>query len=120
MLGGLRTTIYKVSDLELAKNWYSQVLRTEPYFDEPFYVGYNVAGYELGLKPVDGDSPRSDSVIAYWSVGDAATEFERILQIGAEKHTEPWDVGGGVFVAAVYDPFGNVFGIIENRHFKTE
>ncbi|MDP3909203.1 MAG: hypothetical protein Q8Q14_02335 [Gemmatimonadales bacterium] len=23
----------------------------QPYFDEPFYVGFNVGGYELGLNP---------------------------------------------------------------------
>jgi lactoylglutathione lyase len=42
---GLRTTIYKVSDLAKAKAWYSNILGIIPYFDEPFYVGFNVAGY---------------------------------------------------------------------------
>jgi hypothetical protein len=27
-------------------------------------------------------------------------------------------VGGGIKVASVQDPFGNLFGIIENPHFK--
>jgi hypothetical protein len=27
-------------------------------------------------------------------------------------------VGGGICVATVTDPFGNIFGIIENPHFK--
>jgi catechol 2,3-dioxygenase-like lactoylglutathione lyase family enzyme len=44
---------YKVADLAKAKDWYSRVLQIEPYFDEPFYVGFNVAGYELGLQPDD-------------------------------------------------------------------
>jgi lactoylglutathione lyase len=48
---GLRTTIYKVSDLAKAKAWYSKVFDTTPYFDEPYYVGYNIGGYELGLQP---------------------------------------------------------------------
>jgi hypothetical protein len=30
------------------------------------------------------------------------------------------DVGGGIRVATVLDPSGNVFGIIENPHFKIE
>ena len=48
---GLRTAIYWVADIEAAKAWYTKVLGIEPYFDEPFYVGFNVGGYELGLQP---------------------------------------------------------------------
>ena len=51
MFLGLRTVVYKVSDLGRAKAWYTKVLGIEPYFDEPFYVGFNVGGYELGLDP---------------------------------------------------------------------
>ena len=46
---GLITTIYKVGDIENAKNWYANVFRTQPYFDQPFYVGFNSGGYELCL-----------------------------------------------------------------------
>lgn len=38
---GLRTAIYKVGNLNTAKEWYSRLFETEPYFDEPFYVGFN-------------------------------------------------------------------------------
>ena len=50
---GLRTTIYKVGDINIAKGWYAEAFQVEPYFDEPFYVGFNVAGYELGLMEED-------------------------------------------------------------------
>ena len=51
MFQGLRTLIYGAPDLEATKKWYSEVLGYGPYFDEPFYVGFNVGGYELGLEP---------------------------------------------------------------------
>lgn len=51
MIQGLRTVIYHVTDLGQAKTWYSQVLEQEPYFDQPFYAGYSVGGFELGLIP---------------------------------------------------------------------
>ncbi len=51
MFLGLRTAIYHVDDIERARDWYSSILGFKPYFDEPFYVGFNVAGYELGLQP---------------------------------------------------------------------
>lgn len=49
MIKCLRTVVYTVKDLETAKKWYSEVLEIKPYFDQPFYVGYNVRGYELGV-----------------------------------------------------------------------
>jgi hypothetical protein len=33
-------------------------------------------------------------------------------------HEPVKDVGGGIEVASVLDPFGNLFNIIENPHFK--
>ena len=44
---GLRTTIYQVEDINSAKEWYAKVFEVQPYFDEPFYVGFDIGGYEL-------------------------------------------------------------------------
>ncbi|HUS03044.1 MAG TPA: hypothetical protein VMY77_15000, partial [Chitinophagaceae bacterium] len=48
---GLRTVIYFVRDVEKAKHWYTEAFSTTPYFDTPYYVGFNIGGYELGLHP---------------------------------------------------------------------
>jgi predicted enzyme related to lactoylglutathione lyase len=117
---GLRTVIYHVDDLPGAKEWYSRLLGVGPYFDEPFYVGFNVGGYELGLDPDVGGVARGANVVAYWGVEDAAAAYSRAQELGAGPHAEPREVGGGIIVATVTDPFGNVFGIIENPHFKLE
>jgi catechol 2,3-dioxygenase-like lactoylglutathione lyase family enzyme len=61
MLKGLRTAIYHVGDLDRAKGWYGEVLGKEPYFDEPFYVGFDVGGFELGLQPDEDGAPRSST-----------------------------------------------------------
>lgn len=121
MFLGLRTAIYHVDDIERAKAWYTGVLGIEPYFDEPFYVGFNVAGYELGLHPGDGNSAdKADGAVAYWGVENAAAAFQGILALGATVHEDLQDVGGGIKVATVKDPFGNIFGIIENPNFKIQ
>lgn len=39
---GLRTTIYKVKEIEKARDWYAEVFETQPYFDQPYYVGFNI------------------------------------------------------------------------------
>lgn len=50
-MSGLRTTIYKVNDIQKATEWYSKAFETNPYFNEPFYVGFNIKGYELDFNP---------------------------------------------------------------------
>jgi predicted enzyme related to lactoylglutathione lyase len=118
---GLRTAIYHVRDLDLAKEWYGAVLGIRPYFDEPFYVGFNVGGFELGLQPEEpGASRAGTGVIAYWGVDDAVAAFERLLELGATERGGVQDVGSDIRVATVLDPFENVFGVIENPHFSLE
>lgn len=113
MIQGLRTVIYPVGELEAAKAWYTRVLGVEPYFDEPFYVGYAVGGFELGLIP-DG-TPGAQGAVAYWGVSDVAAELIRIAATVLEPAHE---VGGGIKVATIADPFGNTFGLIENPNFN--
>ncbi len=114
---GLRTVIYHVSDIVRAKEWYMRAIGSAPYFDEPFYVGFNVGGFELGLDPNGDGSAGAGGTTAYWGVGDVQETLNHLLQIGAELHEPAKDVGGGIRVATVRDPFGNVFGIINNPHF---
>ena len=120
MFQGLRTVIYHVGDLQKAKEWYSTVLGIKPYFDEPFYVGFNVGGFELGLDPDMKGVSKGNNVVAYWGVKDAKASYQRMQKLGAKKHSDPQEVGGGIIVATLTDPDGNVFGIIENPHFKVE
>lgn len=86
MILGLRTAIYPAPDLAAARDWYAEVLGMAPYFDQPFYVGFSVGGFELGLVP------------------DATP---------GTNGPQPL-----IRVAAVIDPFGNRFGVIENPHFS--
>jgi predicted enzyme related to lactoylglutathione lyase len=120
MILGLRTTIYRVRDLERAKEWYGAVLGKDPYFDEPFYVGFDVGGFELGLLPEEpGDpAPGGEGAVAYWGVPDADEAYARLLELGATEREGVQDVGGGIRIASALDPFGNVFGVIENPHFS--
>jgi predicted enzyme related to lactoylglutathione lyase len=115
MILGLRTAIYPAPDLAEAKRWYAEVLGAAPYFDEPFYVGFSVGGFELGLVPdatpgVSGPQP-------LWGVANIEAAYARLIQLGAKPLDAIVEVGGGIKVAAVLDPGGNRFGLIENPHF---
>ena len=116
---GLRTAIYAVADLARAKAWYVDVLERAPYFDEEFYVGFNLGGFELGLVPEpDVPADRDAAGVAFWGVADAAAAYDRLLALGATDHEPIQDVGGGVKIGAVRDPYGNVLGVVENPHFR--
>jgi predicted enzyme related to lactoylglutathione lyase len=117
---GLRTVIYHVPDLSKAKAWYSVAFGVLPYFDEPFYVGFNVGGYELGLNPDMTNVQAGSNIITYWGVRHADEAFKSLLEKGAREHQPVHEVGEGIFVGSVFDPFGNIIGIIENPHFTGE
>jgi len=113
-LEGLRTVIYPAPDLAAAKAWWTTILGVGPYFDEPFYVGYSVAGYELGLLP---DLPLADGALAYWGVGEVAEAVRLAVAEGAVEHAPVSDVGGGIVTATVRTPQGPILGFIFNPHF---
>jgi predicted enzyme related to lactoylglutathione lyase len=118
---GLRTCIYRVTDLEAAKTWYTKILDIPPYFDEPFYVGYEVSGYELGLMPFEGENTEGsslDNINIYWGVEDIHVSYQRLLDLGATTDEAPNNVGGEMMVATLKDPWGNIFGIIYNPYFQ--
>lgn len=118
-IAGLRTCIYKVSDLKTAMAWYTKVFETEPYFNEPFYVGFNIDGYELGLQPDETpEGSKQGNVVAYWDAQDIETQYKRCIEAGALANEAPQDVGGDIKVATVKDPWGNIIGLIYNPHFK--
>jgi len=118
---GLRTTIYKVSDLDAAKKWYAKAFQIQPYFDEPFYVGFNIAGFELGLLADDmAVDKKTTNVLSYWGVENIVEEVARFIKLGATQDIEPTNVGGEIMVATVIDPWGNAIGLIYNPEFEPE
>jgi predicted enzyme related to lactoylglutathione lyase len=118
MFLGLRTVIYHVDDIDAAKQWYTTALGMQPYFDQPFYVGFTVGGYELGLDPDNTGITPGNNHVAYWGVEEIEEAYGHLLACGATRHSDIQDVGEGLRIASVCDPFGNTLGIIENPYFK--
>jgi predicted enzyme related to lactoylglutathione lyase len=114
MFLGLRTVIYPAPDLQAAKEWWTRVLGIAPYFDQPFYVGFSVGGYELALDP---EGRVEDGPTTYWGVPDAAQAVTRLVSEGASVRDEVVEVGDGIKVATVTEPSGLVIGVIENPVF---
>ena len=82
MVKGLATVIYGVTDLEKAKAWYASAFQQAPYFDQPFYVGFNIGGYELGLDPnFTVGKPGAGGTVAYWRVAEIEPAVQQRLPV---------------------------------------
>ena len=114
-VAGLRTVIYPAPDLAAAQAWWSGFLGLQPYFDQPFYVGYDVGGYELGLLP---DADPAEGALVYWGVDDVEHAVEVALAAGAGVHVAASEVGEGIVTATVRTPPGAILGLIYNPHFR--
>ncbi len=111
MFKGLKRIVYRVSDMEKAKQWYRQVLGAEPVFDSPVGVVFLVGGSFLALMPGAGASNEGDGVTAYWAVDDAISSQQRLCEMGATALSDMTTVAG-VRWTTVKDPFGNVIGVL--------
>jgi hypothetical protein len=114
-LHGLRTVIYPAADLTAATAWWSELLGVRPYFVEPFYVGFDVAGYELGLLPT---ADPADGAVTLWGVDDVRAAMARAIERGAVEHGPATDVGDGIVTGSVRTPGGPILGFIYNPHFQ--
>jgi len=112
MTTGIQTIIYPTTDLEGSKARFA-ALGVTPMMDEPYYVGYKVAGQDIGLDP-NGHKKGMSGPTAYWHVGDLRGKLAALLEAGATLVSDVQDVGGGRLIASVADPDGNVIGLLQD------
>jgi predicted enzyme related to lactoylglutathione lyase len=117
MFLGLRSLIHPAVDLAASKSFYGAMLGKAPYFDEPFYVGYSVGGYELGLWPA-GDPEKGP--VAYWGVDNIDEALAHLVSLGAVADDEITDVGESIRMVTVRSPMNELFGLIENPNFVAD
>lgn len=113
MFKKLRTVIYYVPDLQKAKEWYINLTGVQPYFNEVFYVGFDFNGCELGLHPQDETITPGNQTVCHWAVDEIENCVIKLVDKGATILHKVSDVGGGIKVATVIDPWGNAVGLIE-------
>ena len=125
-LKGLSTISFYANDFEEAKKWYSDILGMEPYFTVPGYAEFRLGDYQHELGIIDGKyapengAKKIGGAIAYWHVDNLQETFDLLVSKGAKLYEPITDRSGGkmAFVtASVVDPFGNVLGIMTNKHY---
>lgn len=112
---GIRSVIYPVDDVETSKKWWTKALGIDPYFDEPFYTGYNIGGFELGLFPA---GIQENGPVTYWGVDDIESSFRHFTQNDAVVVRGIEEVGAGIKVAILRSATSEIFGLIFNPHFQ--
>jgi predicted enzyme related to lactoylglutathione lyase len=108
---GIKTIIVPVRDLVGARALYGTVLGVEPYADDPYYVGFRVAGQELGLDP-NGHNHGMTGPVGYCHVDDVTASLRHAVDAGWRTRQDVKDVGGGQLAAIIEDPDGNVLGLL--------
>ncbi|GAB3158327.1 VOC family protein [Micromonospora sonneratiae] len=129
MLRGPATVNFWVDDPEAAKQWYTELLGVEPYFERPgngqpaAYYEFRIGDYQSELGLIDrryappGAAAAPGGAILHWHVDDVQAALDRLLSMGATPYQPLTEYGPGFVTASVIDPFGNVLGIMYNRHY---
>ncbi len=127
MLRGLSTLRFHATDLEAAKRWYTGLLGIAPYFERPGYIEFRLGDYQHELGILDsrfrGQLGQTDAsaqpggAVVYWHVDDLDAALDRALSLGARMHEPARQFGEGFVGASVLDPFGNILGLMFNRHY---
>jgi predicted enzyme related to lactoylglutathione lyase len=113
MTTGFRTVLFPTADPAKAKAVFTELLGAAPVVDEPYYVGWNVAGQDIGLVP-GGHGNGMTGAVVYWEVADINASIERLSAAGAKVQQPASNVGGGKLVATMQDVDGNVFGLSQS------
>ncbi len=128
MLRGLTTLRFHAADLDAARRWYTELLGLPPYFERPGYVEFRIGDHQHELGLLDSryrgqlsqggaEASGAGGAVVYWHVDDLAAALERATALGARVHEPTRAFGEGFVGASVIDPFGNILGLMFNRHY---
>ncbi len=106
MSATIRSLVIPVSDVDAAKAIYSALLGS-PHTDEPYYVGYNVDGFEVALNPNDP----TGGPVAFADVEDLDATRDTLLAAGAVERSAPRQVAPEARVCVLADADGNPIGL---------
>jgi predicted enzyme related to lactoylglutathione lyase len=128
-LRGMSTISFWADDLPAAARWYTEFLGVAPYFSSeaagrgPGYVEFRIGDCQHELGIIDrrfapaGLATERGGAMTYWHVDDVSATLARLLALGANLLQGITERGPGFATASVIDPFGNVLGIMFNRHY---
>jgi predicted enzyme related to lactoylglutathione lyase len=111
----LDTVIIFTGQHQLLASFYQTGLdlpEPEPFGDT--HLGIQLEGLYLGFDQVEGlNEPSTGGVSLWFGVPDLDASFAKLVDQGAEVRYPPEEKPFGDRVASVYDPDGNVIGLVQ-------
>ena len=128
MRRGPTTVSFFADDVQAARDWYTELLGIQPYFvrpaeGTPAYVEFRIGDYQHELGIIDsrfavtGQPEKAAGAVTYWHVDDVLASVDRLESMGATVLEKPVERGPGFVTASVIDPFGNILGVMYNKHY---
>lgn len=127
-LRGMANVSFWADDVKAARDWYTELLGIEPYFQRPdpknpAYIEFRIGDYQQEFGIINKNfqpraaQPSPGGAVLYWHVDDVNSQFNRLLAMGAKEYEPVTERGSGFVTAAVIDPFGNILGLQFNPHY---
>jgi predicted enzyme related to lactoylglutathione lyase len=101
-----------VSDIKKGLVWYRKAFPNSIVKEVNGFTFLDVNGFSLEMVLADEKvgSGKNGSV-TYWEVTNLKFEILRFNKIGSEVYRGPMDIGNGIGMCQVTDPFGNLIGL---------
>jgi len=106
---GIKTILYPVKDIKEATTLFRKFLGTEPYAEQPYYVGFKIDDQDIGLVPRNPEG----GATAFFHVDDIKNSLQILTDGGATIIQDIKNVGGERFVASVKDKDSNLIGLVQ-------
>ena len=115
----VHSVFFFVSDLAQSKNFYKDILHTDPVYETNSIVVFTLNGIQLMLH-VDGpqqgeipDSLKGKGFALHLEVNDIESYWDRLKRIGIKLDGKPTKQEYGVIEFSVHDPDGYEIEFIE-------
>ena len=113
MIEGLQGVRVLVSAIAIGTAWYARALQVQPCLTSDTSTTFLLDGFLLKLD--QGERSPQDGTVVYWAVDDVSSEYQRLVDIGSAKFLPLQSMDAVTRTAAVLDPFGNVFAMVERK-----
>jgi len=110
MSGEVKTILFPTSDIEASKQLFIRLLDTEPFVDEPYYVGFQVGDIQIGIDPT-GEERGMTGATPFFEVPDIIASVDELRASGADLVEDVRSVGGGKQIAMLSDSEGSMIGL---------
>jgi predicted enzyme related to lactoylglutathione lyase len=108
----LSTVIIQTSRIKELASFYDQGLNLgEALSTGDDHLGFKLSNLYFGFDQVEGGPKPTETVSVWFEVGDIQRSFARFTTLGARVKYKPSRKPWGGFLAALYDPDGNLFGL---------